>query len=67
MVLNTVLWFDVPVDQASVLEMFGERVVWRFCRFWQRERRVRGPAGHRGLRLTARHIPRSCPETVRTA
>ena len=25
MVVNTVLWFDVPVDQASVLEMFGER------------------------------------------
>ena len=36
MVVNTVLWFDVPVDQASVLEMFGERVVSRFRRFRQR-------------------------------
>ena len=36
MVVNTVLWFDAPVDQASVLEMFGERVVSRFRRFRQR-------------------------------
>ena len=36
MVVNTVLWFDVPVDQASVLEVFQERVVWRFRRFRQR-------------------------------
>ena len=36
MVVNTVLWFDVPVDQASVLQVFGERVVWRFRRFRQR-------------------------------
>ncbi len=36
MVVNTVLWFDVPVDQASVLEMFEERVVSRFRRFRQR-------------------------------
>ena len=36
MVVNTVLWFDAPVDLASVLEMFGERVVARFRRFRQR-------------------------------
>ena len=36
MVVNTVLWFDVPVDQASVLQLFQERVVWRFRRFRQR-------------------------------
>ena len=30
MVVNTVLWFDAPVDQASVLEVFGDRVVSRF-------------------------------------
>ena len=36
MVVNTVLWFDVPVDQASVLQVFGDRVVWRFRRFRQR-------------------------------
>ncbi len=36
MVVNTVMWFDAPVDQASVLEMFGERVVARFRRFRQR-------------------------------
>jgi len=36
MVVNTVLWFDVPVDQASVLQVFGERVVSRFRRFRQR-------------------------------
>ncbi len=36
MVVNTVLWFDVPVDQASVLQMFQDRVVWRFRRFRQR-------------------------------
>ena len=36
MVVNTVLWFDVPVDQASVLQAFQERVVWRFRRFRQR-------------------------------
>ena len=36
MMVNTVLWFDAPVDQASVLEMFGERVVSRFRRFRQR-------------------------------
>jgi len=36
MVVNTVLWFDVPVDQASVLQVFEERVVSRFRRFRQR-------------------------------
>jgi len=36
MVVNTVLWFDVPVDQASVLQVFQDRVVWRFRRFRQR-------------------------------
>ena len=36
MVVNTVLWFDAPVDLASVLEMFGQRVVARFRRFRQR-------------------------------
>ena len=36
MVVNTVLWFDVPVDQASVLQAFEDRVVWRFRRFRQR-------------------------------
>jgi hypothetical protein len=36
MVVNSVLWFDVPVDQASVLQLFQERVVWRFRRFRQR-------------------------------
>jgi len=36
MVVNTVLWFDVPVDQASVLQVFGERVVSRSRRFRQR-------------------------------
>jgi diacylglycerol O-acyltransferase len=36
MVVNTVLWFDAPVDQASVLQLFQERVVWRFRRFRQR-------------------------------
>ena len=36
MVVNTVLWFDAPVDQASVPQVFGERVVSRFRRFRQR-------------------------------
>jgi diacylglycerol O-acyltransferase / wax synthase len=36
MVVNTVLWFDAPVDQASVLRVFQERVVSRFRRFRQR-------------------------------
>jgi len=36
MVVNTVLWFDVPVDQALVLQVFRERVVSRFRRFRQR-------------------------------
>ena len=36
MVVNTVLWFDAPVDQASVLQLFEERVVSRFRRFRQR-------------------------------
>jgi diacylglycerol O-acyltransferase / wax synthase len=36
MVVNTMLWFDAPVDQASVLQVFGERVVSRFRRFRQR-------------------------------
>jgi diacylglycerol O-acyltransferase / wax synthase len=31
-----VLWFDAPVDQASVLQLFEERVVSRFRRFRQR-------------------------------
>ena len=35
MVVNTVLWFDAPVDQASVLQVFGDRVVSRFRRFRQ--------------------------------
>jgi diacylglycerol O-acyltransferase len=36
MVVNTVLWFDVPVDQAALLQVFQERVVSRFRRFRQR-------------------------------
>ena len=36
MVVNTVLWFDVPVDQASVPRLFQDRVVSRFRRFRQR-------------------------------
>ena len=36
MVVNTVLWFDAPVDQASVVQVFQERVVSRFRRFRQR-------------------------------
>jgi len=36
MVVNTVLWCDGPVDQGSVLQVFQERVVWRFRRFRQR-------------------------------
>ena len=36
MVVNIVLWFDAPVDQASVLQLFQERVVSRFRRFRQR-------------------------------
>ena len=36
MVVNIVLWFDAPVDQASVLQVFGERVDSRFRRFRQR-------------------------------
>jgi hypothetical protein len=36
MVVNTVLWFDAPVEQASVLQLFEERVVSRFRRFRQR-------------------------------
>ncbi|MGO8888254.1 MAG: wax ester/triacylglycerol synthase family O-acyltransferase [Streptosporangiaceae bacterium] len=36
MVVNTVLWFDAPVDQASILQVFEERVVSRFRRFRQR-------------------------------
>ena len=36
MVVNTVLWFDAPVDQASVLQVFQDRVVSRFRRFRQR-------------------------------
>ncbi len=36
MVVDTVLWFDLPVGQASVLEVFQERVVSRFRRFRQR-------------------------------
>ena len=36
MVVNTVLWFDVPVDHASVLQVFQERLVSRFRRFRQR-------------------------------
>ena len=36
MVVNTVLWFDAPVDEASVLQLFQERVVSRFRRFRQR-------------------------------
>ena len=38
MVVNTLPWFDAPVDQASVLQLFQERVV---C-----GHRTRG--GHRG-------------------
>jgi hypothetical protein len=36
MVVNAVLWFDGPVDQASVLQLLQERVVSRFRRFRQR-------------------------------
>ena len=36
MVVNTVLWFDAPIDQASVLQVFQDRVVSRFRRFRQR-------------------------------
>ena len=36
MVVNIVLWFDAPVDQAAVLQLFEDRVVWRFRRFRQR-------------------------------
>ena len=36
MVVSTVLWFDLPVDQAAVLQVFQERVISRFRRFWQR-------------------------------
>jgi diacylglycerol O-acyltransferase / wax synthase len=36
MVVNIVLWFDAPVDQAAVLRLFQERVVSRFRRFRQR-------------------------------
>ena len=35
-VVNTVLWFDAPVDQTSVLQVFEDRVVSRFRRFRQR-------------------------------
>ena len=42
MVVDTVLWFGRPVDEASLLRVFQERVVSRF--------RVpatgRGPGGH---------------------
>ena len=55
MVVNTVLWFDVPVDQGSVLQLFQERVVWRF-RFpraaIRRSRWLR--AAPRGLTLASR-------------
>jgi len=36
MVVNIVLWFDLPVDQAAVLRVFQERVISRFRRFRQR-------------------------------
>jgi hypothetical protein len=36
MVVNIVLWFDLPVDHASVLQAFSDRVVTRFRRFRQR-------------------------------
>ena len=44
MVVNTVLWFDVPVDQASVLQVFQERVVSRFRRFRRFRQRAADPA-----------------------
>ena len=54
MVVNTVLWFDVPVDQASVLEMFGERV-------------VAGSVGSGSVSRTRRHAaPWAAPEWVAT-
>ena len=56
MVVNTVLWFDAPVDQASVLQLFEERVVWRFRRFRQR-------AGDPALTLA----PWAAPEWVEDA
>jgi diacylglycerol O-acyltransferase len=36
MVVNNVLWFDAPVDQGAVLQLFQDRVVSRFRRFRQR-------------------------------
>jgi diacylglycerol O-acyltransferase / wax synthase len=36
MVVNTLLWFDRPVDQAAVLQLFQDRVISRFRRFRQR-------------------------------
>ena len=36
MVVNSVLWFDAPVDWARVRRIFLERVVDRFPRFSQR-------------------------------
>ena len=53
MVVNTVLWFDVPVDQALVLQVLQERVISRFRRFRQR---VADPA------LTL--VPWAAPEWV---
>ncbi len=47
MVVNTVLWFDVPVDQGSVLQLFQERVVWRFRR-WLRAGGLREPVAAAG-------------------
>jgi diacylglycerol O-acyltransferase / wax synthase len=45
MVVNTVLWFDGPVDQASVLQLFQERVVSRVPPV---PAACRGPGAHAG-------------------
>jgi hypothetical protein len=44
MVINSVLWFDEPVDWDSVREIYRGRVVERFPRFRQRVRTA-GPLG----------------------
>ncbi len=56
MVVNTVLWFDVPVDQAKVLQVFQERVVSRFRRFRNSLARRR-----------EKHLPVTSPVSVSSA
>ena len=36
MVVNTLLWFDQPVDQAMLMQVLRDRVIARFRRFRQR-------------------------------